>query len=127
VTVAPKFVESTLGMASGAGGEMNLGAFATIYSLVSVLYLLGTLLFGIAMFRARILSRWAAVLLASSGPIAIIMSLLPHQIARLAAVPMGIALVWLGYSLWSERREKAIASEPLPGRGSPQLRPTGGK
>ena len=56
-----------------------------------------------------------------------IVGLKPHQIARLAAVPMGIALVWLGYSLWSERREKAIASEPLPGRGSPQLRPTGGK
>ena len=31
-TVAPKFVESILGMASGAGGPMNLGAFATVYS-----------------------------------------------------------------------------------------------
>lgn len=122
VTVAPKFVESTLGMASGAGGEMNLGAFATIYSLVSVLYLLGTLLFGIAMFRARILSRWAAGLLAFSGPLALIMvALLPHQLERLAAMPMGIALVWLGYALWSERREKA--SEPLAAVGSLQLRP----
>ncbi len=121
VTVAPKFVESTLGMASGAGGEMNLGAFATIYSLVSVLYLLGNLLFGIAIFRARILSRWAAGLLALSGPLAIIMvALLPHQLARLAAVPMGLSLVWLGYSLFSERR--AQASEPVPGKVSPQLR-----
>ena len=121
-TVAPKFVESTLGMASGAGSEMNLGAFATVYSLVSVLYLLGLLLFGIAMFRARILPRWAAGLLAFSGPLAIIMvALLPHQFERLAAVPMGIALAWLGYALWSERR--APASEPLPGMGSPQLSP----
>jgi hypothetical protein len=31
-------------MASGAGGPMNLGALATVYSLVSVLYLLGLLL-----------------------------------------------------------------------------------
>jgi hypothetical protein len=122
VTVAPKFVESTLGMASGAGGEMNLGAFATIYSLVSVLYLLGLLLFGIAMFRARILSRWAAGLLALSGPLAIIMvALLPHQLERLAAIPMGIALAWLGYALWSERREKA--TEPLAGTVSSQLAP----
>ena len=30
-TVAPKFVESILGMVSGAGSEMNLGAFATVY------------------------------------------------------------------------------------------------
>jgi hypothetical protein len=118
-SAAPTFVESVMGMASGAGGPMNLGAFATIYSLVSLLYLLGLLLFGIAIFRARILSRWAAGLLAVSGPLAILMSLLPHQIARLAAMPMGFALIWLGYALWSERREQA--SEPIAGRASPQL------
>lgn len=121
-TAAPTFVESVLGMASGAGGPMNLGALATVYQLVSVLYLLGLLLFGIALFRARILSRWAAGLLAFSGPLAIIMvALLPHQLERMAAVPMGIALIWLGYALWSERREPA--AEPVPGKGSPQLRP----
>jgi hypothetical protein len=122
-TVAPTFVESVLGMASGAGGPMNLGALATVYSLVSVLYLLGLLLFGIAMFRARILSRWAAGLLAFSGPLAIIMvTLLPHQLERLAAMPMGLALAWLGYALWSERQ--AHASEIVPGRASPQLSQT---
>jgi hypothetical protein len=122
--VAPTFVESVLGMASGAGGPMNLGALATLYSLVSVLYLLGLLLFGIAMFRARILPRWAAGLLAFSGPLAIIMvALLPHQLERLAAMPMGFALAWLGYALWSERRKQA--AEPVPGRASPQLGHTG--
>lgn len=122
-TVAPKFVESTLGMASGAGSEMNLGAFATVYSLLTVMYLLGLLLFGIAMFRARILPRWAAGMLAFSGPLAIIMvALLPHQFERLAAMPMGIALAWLGYALWSERREPA--SEPLLGLVNPELSQT---
>jgi hypothetical protein len=124
-TVAPTFVESVMGMASGAGGPMNLGAFAVIYHSVSVLYLLGLILFGIAIFRAGILSRWAAVLLAISGPLAIIMSLLPHQIARLAAMPMGFALIWLGYALWSERR--APASQIAPGTASPQLVHTGAK
>jgi hypothetical protein len=105
--VAPGFVESALGMASGAGGPMDLGVLATIYQLVSVLYLLGLLLFGIALFRARILPRWAAGLLAISGPLAIIMvALLPHQIERLAAMPMGFALAWLGFALFTERREK---------------------
>jgi hypothetical protein len=119
-SVAPTFVESALGMASGAGGPMNLGAFATIYSLLSLVYLLGLLVFGIALFRARILSRWAAGLLACSGPLAIIMvALLPHQLARLAAMPMGFALAWLGYALWSERREQA--AESVAGRASPQL------
>lgn len=122
-TVAPTFVESTLGMSSGAGGPMNLGALAIVYQLVSVLYLLGLLLFGIALFRAQILSRWAAGLLAFSGPLAIIMvTLLPHWMERFAAVPMAIALAWLGYALWSERR--APASQPIPGMQSPQLSPT---
>jgi len=122
VTESPNFVASALGMGSGAGGPMNLGAFAVVYHIVSVLYLLGLLLFGIAIFRARILSRWAAALLAVSGPLAIIMSLLPHQIARLAAMPMGFALAWLGYALWSERR--APVSEPAPGQASLELSPT---
>jgi hypothetical protein len=118
-SVAPAFVESSLGLASGVAGEMNLGAFATVYSLITLLYLLGLLLFGIAIFRARILSRWAAILLAASGPLAIIMvSLLPHQFERLAAMPMGIALAWLGYTLWSERREPAL--EPLLGKENAQ-------
>jgi len=121
--VAPTFVESVMGMSSGAGGPMNLGAFAVIFNILPVLYLLGLLLFGIAIFRARILPRWAAVLLASSGPLAIIMSQLPHQFARFAAVPMGIALAWLGFALFFERR--APVSEPLPGLVSPQPSQTG--
>lgn len=117
-TVAPTFVESVLGMASGAGGPMNLGAFEVIYRFLTVLYLLGLLLFGIAIFRARILPRWAAVLLALSGPLAVIMGLLlPHQFERFAAVPMGLALVWLGFALFTERR--APDTEPVPGKLSP--------
>lgn len=122
-TVAPTFVESALGLSSGAGGPMNLGAFTVIYYGVSASYFLGLLLFGIAMIRAHILSRWAAGLLAFSGPLAIIMvSLLPHQVERLAAIPMGVALVWLGYALWSERRAPTLVT--VSGGGISQLRPT---
>src|SRR5215212_5348515 len=35
VTESPNFVESALGMASGAGGPMNLGAFAVVYQIIS--------------------------------------------------------------------------------------------
>ena len=117
-TEAPKFVTGFLGIVTGSPSEVGLGALPAVYALVAVLYMLGTLLFGIAMFRARILSRWAAGLLAFAGPLSVIMKLLGHPLDRLAAVPMGIALAWLGYALWSERRAKV--SEPLPGLGSPQ-------
>lgn len=122
-TVAPTFVVSVMGMASGAGGPMDLGAFTVVYQLVSVLYLLGLLLFGIALYRTRILPRWASGLLALSGPLALIMvALLPHQLERLAAMPMGFALVWLGYALWSERRRQTI--ESLPGQRIVNLEPS---
>ena len=114
VTVAPGFVESSLGMASGAGGPMNLGALATVYQGVSALYLLGTLLFGIAIvprphpvarggwpclpYRGLWRSSWLRCFRTSSQ--------------RLAAMPMGIALAWLGFALLSERR--APASKPAP-------------
>ena len=122
-TVAPTFVESVMGMSSGAGGPMNLGTFATIYSLLPLVYVLGLLVFGIATFRAGILPRLAAGLLAISGPLAFVMVLLlPHQFERFAAVPMGIALAWLGYALWAERRK--LAAEPAPSKGSSQFSPT---
>jgi hypothetical protein len=118
-TEAPKFVAGFLGILSSTPSEVNLGAISAINGLLAGLYLLGTLLFGIAMFRARILSRWAAGLLALSGPLAIILTLIGHPINRIAAVPMGISLIWLGYSLWSERR--APASEAAPSRASLEL------
>jgi hypothetical protein len=52
----------------------------------------------------------------------IMVMLLPHQLERLAAMPMGFALAWLGYSLWSERREPS--PEPVGASASPQLRQT---
>lgn len=101
---APKFVESLLGLPSGAGGEMDLGALATVYTLVGGFYLIGGLLFGIAAFRAGILPRWAAGLFAIGGIAgALAAALLPHPIDRIAAVPMGVSLAWLGYALLSER------------------------
>ncbi len=119
-SIAPKFVDGLLGAASGRASEVNLGAIPGLYTLVGILYMLGGLLFGIATFRAGILPRWAGGLLAGTALLTPLAALLPHAIQRLAAIPMGVALAWLGYALWSERREQA--SEPVPSRASPQLR-----
>ena len=82
--------------------------------------MLGGLVFGIATFRARVLPRWPAGLLAVVAVLTPLAALLPHATQRMAAgVPMGIAMAWLGYSLWSERREPA--SEPVPCSDIPLL------
>ncbi len=121
--IAPKFVDSFLGTAAGRASEVDLGALPAIYGLVvGGGYMLGGLLFGIATFRAGILSRWPAGLLAVTAALTPLAALLPHQIQRFAAIPMGLALASLGYALWSERR--AQTSETVPGNGSTQLRQT---
>jgi len=124
-TEAPKFVEGLLGIASRHAGGMELGALPVVYALTGIAgYLLGGLLFGIATFRAGILPRWAGALLAFAVVLPLVTSsLLPHPLDRILAVPMGLALAWLGYALWSERR--AHASEPISSLGSPQLGQTG--
>jgi hypothetical protein len=125
-TEAPRFVEGFLGIVTGHASEIPLGALPAVYGVNGGLYMLGSLLFGIATFRARVLPRWAAALLAVSGPLAVMMtSLLSHPLDRLAAVPMGLALAGLGLAVWADRR--APAAQPEPGNASTQLRQAGAK
>jgi hypothetical protein len=118
---APQVVEGLLGLASRHASEVSLGTLPTVYALLVVPYILGGLLFGIASFRVGILPRWAAGLLAVGAAATPAAALVPHPLDRIAAVPVGLAVAWLGYGLWSERREHAAA--PAPVRGTPQLRP----
>ena len=79
----------------------------TIWTLSAPLYLLGGLLFGIATFRARILPRWAGALLAFGTVLAPVAALLPNAAQPKIAIPVGVALAWLGYALWSEQSTQA--------------------
>lgn len=116
-TEAPKFVESFLGIFNGYPGEMNLGALPGLYALAGFGYVLGGLLFGIATLRVGVLPRWAAGLLAVGAVLPVFLSsLVPHPLDRIFAVPVGLALIWLGYALWSERCEGTL--EPARSRGS---------
>ena len=58
------------------------------------------LVFGIASFRARVLYRWASLLLAAGALATVLVAVLPHSLDRLAAFPIAAALVGLGVSLW---------------------------
>jgi len=109
---SPKFAESFLGIFTGAVGETSVGVLATVWSLLGVVYILGSMLFGIATFRAGILSRRAAALLGLGAVASPAFALLPQSFAPLAAVPVGLGLAWLGYSLWSERRDASVQRAP---------------
>jgi hypothetical protein len=107
-SASPVFVESFLGMLSGAPGAIDLGILPTIWNISGPMFILGPLLFGIATFRAHVLPRWAGALLALNAVLVPLGALVPpeHQ-AKIIMVPVGLALAWLGYALVSERREKA--------------------
>ncbi|MEP7241149.1 MAG: hypothetical protein ABI697_09720 [Devosia sp.] len=112
-TVSPAFVEGWLGMFNGTASTINLSSLPTVWTITGPLYILGGLLFGVATFRARVLPRWSGVLLAvgtAMGPLA---AILPLDLQPKIAVPVGIALLWLGYALWSERREKSAATSAV--------------
>ena len=64
VTASPSLVDAWMKVFNGGTSKIDLGVLPTLWTLVGVVYILGGLLFGIATFRARILPRGAAVLLA---------------------------------------------------------------
>jgi hypothetical protein len=123
-TAAPKVVEALLGIVTKHTNEINIGPLPTVYAATGMMYMFGALFFGIGIFRARLLPRWAALLLAFSGPLAAAITLLfGHPIDRLAAVPLGLALAGLGFALVTERREKT--ADPVRSFGNAQLSQTG--
>ena len=126
-TAAPQFVEGLLGVASGHPTGFDLGLLPTVYALNGFAgYMLGGVLLGIATLRARVLPRWAGILLAVAAvmPLAaslpFVSALFPHPLDRIFAVPMALAWAGLGYALWSERRQGAAQSAPV--QAGPQLR-----
>jgi len=106
----PGFVNDAIAVVEGGTPGGDIGLLATVIQVQVVGYLAGGLLFGIALYRARVLVRWAAVLLALSGLVTAALSVMPDALYRFLAWPNGIAMVALGISLWQSTRTSAPAS-----------------
>jgi hypothetical protein len=120
---APGYVTDVLAVATGGQAAGDLGLIQPLIAVMGIGFLGGSLLFGIALFRAGVLARWAAALLAAGAVATIASTVLPQVNQRLFAVPTGVALIGLGYSLWREQRTPAAAPVPSPARA--QLDPAG--
>jgi hypothetical protein len=92
----PVYVQHVLNGAMAHGASNGIGAFQVLFLIAGMGYSLGGLLFGIALFRAGVLARWASLLFAY-GTIS----------ALTLAVPTGVALIGLGLSLWRDQRRQA--------------------
>jgi hypothetical protein len=96
----PGYVNDVLAAATGGSAAGDIGLMQSALAVSGITYLAGGFVFGIALYRARILARWAAALLAVASVLSVTLSVLPDAFYRFLAFPNGIAMVGLGYSLW---------------------------
>lgn len=109
---SPGYVNDVVVTAFGGKPAGDIGPLMAVFALMGVGYAVGGLLFGIATFRAGILWRWAAVLLAVGNVATMSLAVLPDSFNRPMAVPTGIALIGLGVSLWRDQRQQATTIAP---------------
>jgi hypothetical protein len=107
VATDPAYVDDVIAQIKGDTLTGDIGLVAIALQVQAFSFLAGGLVFGIALFRARVLSRWATLLLAAGGVVTILLSVLPDAFYRLLAFPNGIALIGLGYSLWATTRTES--------------------
>jgi hypothetical protein len=101
----PGFVNDVIAVDTSRGTvEGDIGALQPFIKVVGFAYLVGGLLFGIALYRAGVLARWAAALLAVGGVVTVALAVMPDSFYRFLAFPNGIAMIALGYSLWMVSR-----------------------
>ena len=108
----PNYVNDVIAVTNGRAAAGDIGALAITTKVQGLSYLAGGLLFGIALFRARVLARWAAALLAVGGVVTVVLSLLPDAFYRLLAFPNGVAMIGLGMSLWLTARPSLTTPAP---------------
>jgi hypothetical protein len=112
----PGYVNDVLAASTTGTAHGDIGLLGMVLRVQGIAYLAGGLIFGIALFRARVLARWAAVLLAVGGLVSAALAVMPEAFYRFLAFPTGIAMVALGYSLWRDARTDN-ASLPTPVAG----------
>lgn len=100
----PSYVTDVLATFTGGTATGDIGVLGTLFQVQSVCFLAGGLVFGVALYRAHVLARWASALLAVGGLVTVALSVMPDAFYRLLALPNGIALIGLGYSLWRSQR-----------------------
>lgn len=103
-TQAPLFVSGVLNMFHSLPGEVDLGFLPLLWSVSGILFILGGLFFGIATFRAKVLPKYAGLLLALGTGLAPLAALLPFEYQTKIMVIAGTAFIWFGYALLKDKK-----------------------
>ena len=100
----PGYVNDVLAAATNGSATGDIGLMQSALNVSGITFLGGGLVFGVALYRARVLARWAAALLAVASVLTVTLAVLPDAFYRFLAFPNSIAMIGLGYSLWLTTR-----------------------
>lgn len=106
VETSPRYATDVIVTAFGGSPVGDIGSMSVVLQVTGAAYILGGLIFGITTFRAGVLAKWAAALLAVANSATVALAVLPDSFNRPFAVPTGIALMGLGVSLWRDQRDQ---------------------
>lgn len=99
------FVNDVIAINTSRGTVIGeIGPLHTVMQVTGLAYLVGGVVFGIALYRAHVLARWAAIVLGLGGIASVALALMPDAFYRFLSYPNGIAMIGLGYSLWRTTR-----------------------
>jgi hypothetical protein len=93
-----------------AGADQGPPGFVIYFTGAGVIALVGAVLFGIAIIRSGVFSRWPGYLLILAGFVNLVVNFLPNVPGSLGGVVFNVALAWIGYELW--RVASGSGSEP---------------
>jgi hypothetical protein len=108
---APGYVNDVFAVATQGTPTGDVGLFAALNKVSGLSLVAGGLVFGVALVRAHVMTRWPAALLAVAVAATLLIPVLPQVNERLFAVPIGVALASLGVALWRSvgtRSERAV-------------------
>ena len=90
--------------------DQGPAGFMIYFTIAGVIALVGAVLFGIAIIRSGVFSRWPGYLLILAGLVNIVINFLPNVPGFWGGILFNIALAWIGYELW--RVASGSAPEP---------------
>jgi hypothetical protein len=109
---ATAYVNDVIAVANNRPATGDIGLMRSAIVFTGITYIAGGFIFAIALFRANVLARWAAALLAVGTLATIAVGVVPKY-ERLFALPTGLALVGLGYSLWRDQRVARLSAASI--------------
>ena len=112
-TIQPGYVDDVLAVATSGTPVGDVHRIQVLNDLLFA-YIVGGVVFGIALFRAGVLARWAAALMSVAAVATLATFVLPELVQRLFAIPASVALIGLGHSLWRDQRSHRTSSVTRP-------------